>query len=489
MLAHTVSAITQGLEPIKIDVEVHGAIGTPNLLIIGLPNKTIEEARERITAAITNCGLRIQAKRVVVNLAPADVYKDSSALELPMAVGILTMYGELPPIQGETWLFGELSLTGELKPIRGALPLVLAAAEAGVQRVVIPQANASEVAVVSGVNIFPVGHLQDVLQLIKTSFHAPSLPNAAFTPSQYSGHSEFAHIRGQYQAKRALEIAAVGEHAVLLVGPPGAGKSMLCHAFASIMPPLTQAEAVAVTQIYSVKGLTKAEGLITTRPFRNPHHTTSLAGLIGGGTKLLPGEISLASEGVLFLDELPEFSRNCLEALRQPLEDKRVVIARANGSVIYPADFQLLAAANPCACGYFGSRKKACSCSLHQRTTYLKRLSGPILDRIEMHVNVAEVETADLHSNQSLSESSAQIRQRIEAARTFAQERILNETSILSMTDAAERLLLTATTKLGLSARSFYKVKQVARSIADLDQNAVITPEHIAEALQFRPQQ
>lgn len=501
MLARTYSAITQGLDPIKIEVEVNGSHGTPNLVLIGLPNKSIDEAKERITAAVVNCGFLIRAKRVVVNLAPADIYKSNNALELSIAVGLLAMYGDIPHPDSDIMFFGELSLTGEVRPIRGALPLVLAARQFGATKVVLPSQNQDEVSVIDQIAIYPVKHLSEVVRLLQTQFNRPPLELKIYQPALYALEQDFAMIRGQLQAKRALEVAAAGGHNILLIGPPGAGKSLLSQAFASILPPLTKAEAIEVTQIHSLKGLTLGRGLIATRPFRAPHHTTSQAGLIGGGIRLQPGEISLCHRGVLFLDELPEFSSYCLEALRQPLEEGVVNISRANGTVQYPARFQLVAAANPCVCGYAGSKKKPCSCTPYQRLNYLKRISGPIMDRIDMHLRVHEVETTDLVSATTNAESSQTIGLRVQVARHRQQDRyqsdiITNSTlkpsqvdRLLPRTPSAQKLLHRAVDYFSLSARSYFKVIKLARSIADLGESDLIDDPHVAEALQYRPRE
>lgn len=481
MLAKTFSATTFGLEPIKIEVEVDGTTGTPNLIIIGLPNKAVDEAKERITSALINCDIRIRSKRTVVNLAPADLKKTSSGLELAIAVGMLKMYGEISIQTDDTIFFGELSLDGAIKPIKGALLLTLAAKQMGFKKIVLPAANAGEVSIISGIKIYPIAHLRDYIKFAREKTPLPILAPQKFNPKLLSTDLDFRDILGQVAAKRALEIAAAGGHNVLLIGPPGAGKSMMAKAMISIMPDLTEAEVIEITNIYSICGLTD-QGLILARPFRSPHHTTSQAGLIGGGVNLKPGEISLSHRGILFLDEFPEFPRYSLEALRQPLEDGVITIARASGSAHYPAVFTLVAAANPCPCGFYGSLKKRCVCTPPMIANYHKKISGPILDRIDLHLLVKEVEIKDLSQTPDRSsEGSAQIKTRVVEARKKQLQRLrdlpyLTNSQLPSqmvkklchLTIEAQQFLTVAAGKLNLSARSYFKVIKVAQTIADL---------------------
>lgn len=503
MLARTFSAVMQGLQPVKIEVEVDSTIGTPQFLIIGLPTKEIDEAKERITAALINCGIRIRAKRTIVNLAPADVRKTGSGLELAIAVGLFCLLESTEADLTSTMFFGELSLDGAVKPIRGALPLVLAASAMGFSSVVLPEGNSAEVSSVSGIAIHPVGHLSEVIESLRmelplaTQTHVPFVARRTVEPEV-----DFRDIIGQSMAKRALEIAAAGGHNLLLVGPPGTGKSLLAQSLPGILPPLSEKEATEISSIYSVAGLLDNQQLIRDRPFRTPHHSTSIAGLTGGGVPIIPGEISLAHTGVLFMDEIPEFPRVCLESLRQPLEQRTITITRASGSYHFPARFSLIAAANPCPCGYFGSSTKACRCSRSQRRSYHNRLSGPLLDRIDLFVWASEVPIAAIARAQAGVSSSAEpsrvIAARVDSARKLQHERHekshktnselstkeIKQFALLSK--EAKLLLAKAGRSLNLSARSYNRTIKVARTIADLGGSEQITQTHLAEALQFR---
>ncbi len=499
MLTRTFTATISGLKPIKIEVEVDSNRGTPNLIIIGLPTKAVEESKERITSALMNCGIRIRSKRTIVNLAPADIRKSSPSFELAIAVGMLKMYGEIEIDTTQTIFFGELSLDGDLKPIKGALPLIIAARDMGFKKAILPAANMEEISTISGIIIHPLNNLREYLNFIKNNQPLPILAPKKFKAEQISTSSlDFKNIYGQDSAKRALEIAAAGGHNVLLIGPPGAGKSILAKTIISILPPLSEAEAIEVTTIYSVYSK-KLTGLITTRPFRNPHHTTSYVGLLGGGRYLRPGEVSLAHRGVLFLDEFTEFDRYVLESLRQPIEDRKITIIRARGSTTYPAAFTLIAAANPCPCGWYGSKQKICRCSQFSLDQYQKKFSGPLLDRIDLFIRVKPVDINQLANSTTDQLSSASMRRRVIAAKeiqaSFLQQFNCFSNSELStrhikqrvkMTKSSRNLLNTAISRLNLTARSYFRLIRVAQTIAHLDQKYKIQKHHLAEALQYR---
>lgn len=501
MLTKVTSGTVLGLEGVAIDVEVDVAgRGFPTFTIVGLPNKSIDEAKDRVRTAIVNAGYDMPDSRLTVNLAPADLPKTGSAFDLPIAVGILASCGLIPTDRLEnSMIIGELSLEGQVRKIPGILPLSITAKDNRLEHVFVPKDNAAEAAIVAGVKIYAVSTLAQLIAhfLGKQQIaHQPTTQLIQSDPDK--SIFDMADVRGQYQAKRALEIAAAGFHNIHLKGVPGAGKTMLSRAFPSILPALEPSEILEVSKIYSIAGLLKNRPFIADRPFRAPHHTTSRMGLIGGGSNPSPGEISLAHRGVLFLDEFPEFPRIVLESLRQPLEDGIVTISRAAGSLTFPARFLLLAASNPCPCGYLGHPKKQCSCMPGMVIKYKKRLSGPLLDRIDLHVNVAPVEDK-LLSSSDMAESSSSIRKRIVEARNRQRQR-LTSTSLIAnsemgpaeikqlckLSDDVAELLKKAIVSLSLSARSYFKIIKTAQTIADLSAADNILPAHMAEALQYR---
>ncbi len=508
MLAKITSGATIGLNAVLVDVEVDIAEqGLPSFTIVGLPDKAVEESKERVRSAIKNSGADFPISRITVNLAPADLPKAGPAYDLPIALGIMIASGQIAPDVSDCLFLGELSLDGTLRHTNGVLPMAYLAKEKKIKNVFVPKINLKEASVVGGITIYPVESLLELVRFfIKTAEIKPAkkiklsslLINA---PAEF----DFSEVIGQEGAKRALEIAAAGGHNVYMKGTPGSGKTMLARALPGILPTLTEDEALEVTKIYSITGnLPPDEAIITSRPFRSPHHTTSRIGLIGGGGNPSPGEISLAHRGVLFLDEFPEFPRHVLESLRQPMEDGVVTISRAKGSVTYPAQFLLIAASNPCPCGYFGDPKRACKCLPGQISRYQKRVSGPILDRIDIHIEVPSVETQKLITqNAKLKmENSKQIQKRVQEAREIQLKRFkktklksnseMNTKEIkiyCALSTECRTMLITAISSMNLTARSYFKVIKVSRTIADLAGEKEITPIHLAEALQYRPKQ
>ncbi|PBQ32452.1 magnesium chelatase [Sphingobacteriaceae bacterium] len=504
MLVKTFGYAVQGINATKITVEVNIGIGV-NFFLVGLPDNAVKESQQRIDTALKEHGYKIPGKQITVNMAPADIRKEGSAYDLTIAMGILAASEQISSEKINDYIImGELALDGELRSIKGALPIAIQARHDGFKGIILPESNAPEAAVVSGLEVRYATNLKQVIDFFQDETELPIAEinlEEAFSNKTSMSEFDFSDVKGQENIKRALEIAAAGGHNAILIGPPGAGKTMLSKRLPGILPPLTLEEALETTKIHSVAGKTgrTGGGLVTQRPFRTPHHTISDIALVGGGNNPQPGEISLAHNGVLFLDELPEFKRTVLEVMRQPIEDRVVTISRAKFSVEYPASFMLIASMNPCPCGYYNHPEKDCVCAPGIVQKYLNKISGPLLDRIDLHIEVTPVAFSELNKQQA-SELSQDIRARVIKARLIQGERFKNEKNIhcnaqmhsshlktyCALTDAGNTLLKNAMERLGLSARAYDRILKVARTIADLDSSENIETNHIAEAIQYR---
>lgn len=502
MVSLVYSSGIQGIDGYLVEVEGNVSLGLPTFEIVGLPDAAVKESKERVRSAITALGFEFPLRRVIMNLAPGHIRKEGPGFDLPIALAILTACESISVPDIKEYLFlGELSLSGELRPIHGILPMVMAARQRGIRKVILPEQNAREAAVVQEVEVYGAKSLHQVLAHItgtKRMQRCQVNLDELFSVPQEQG-MDFAEVKGQQVVKRGLEIAAAGGHNCLMIGTPGSGKTMLAQRIPTILPDLTFEEALEITKIHSAAGLMTMETpLVTKRPFRSPHHSVSTVSLVGGGRIPKPGEVSLAHNGVLFLDEMPEFRKDALEILRQPLEDRKVTISRVNASITYPSNFMLIAAMNPCKCGYFGDPTHNCTCSMAQIHQYMHRISGPLLDRIDLHIEVAPVEYAHLAQTKP-EETSASIKKRVNRARALQRARYQNEgiycnaelssaqlDRYCTLGTTEKKLLETAFQRLGLSARAYSRIIKVARTIADLDGVQEIDVTHLAEAIQYR---
>ncbi|HAE89122.1 MAG TPA: magnesium chelatase [Clostridiales bacterium] len=502
MLSKVNSFSLDGLIGYKVDIEIDINAGLPKVEIIGLPDTAIKESAERVTSSIKNSGYHFPVKRVIVNLAPADTKKEGSLFDLPIAVGVLVASGQVFSSTYKDYvILGELSLDGVLRPINGLIAILISGLQQGYKKFIIPTENAAEASYIEGIEAYCAHTLKDVCEFLSGEAEIEPVKHRTFAEAMKEDRYDldFSDVKGQRTAKRAMEIAVAGGHNILLIGPPGAGKSMLAKCVVGIMPDLTFEEAIEVTKVYSIAGLLdEKKGIVTQRPFRTPHHTATIPALVGGGHKAKPGEVSLANAGVLFLDEVPEYKRQALETLRQPLEDGEITVTRVQQTVKYPANFMLIGSMNPCPCGNYGSKKQICTCTPQAIRRYLNRLSGPLLDRIDIQVEVDSVEFADLRSNAE-EETSAVVKERVMRARDIQRARFQKK-PIFTNSDMnnrlikqyckipaeAEEMMETAFRKLALSARASFRILKVARTIADLEGKTDIETAHVAEAIQYR---
>ncbi len=499
MLSFVHSMGMDGLQPYQVDIEVDLHSGLPAFEMVGLPDAAVKESRDRVQSAIRNCGYTFPVQKITVNMAPANIKKCGALYDLPIFLGILQSSQQLSCTLSHSFFLGEISLSGELRPVSGVLPMAIGAKKLGVRRLFVPEQNAAEASVVEGLEVFGISHCKELIGFLTNNNDLKPVPVSHSDPSQAIDVPDFCEVKGQAMAKRAMEIAAAGGHNVLMIGPPGSGKSMLAKRLPSILPPLTFDEALETSSIYSISGLLQAgQSLITTRPFRAPHHSISVSGLTGGGAVPQPGEISLAHHGILFLDELPEFRRDAKEALRQPMEDRVVRINRSGKTVTFPADVTIVAAMNPCPCGYYQHPVRECRCTPAKIHQYISRVSGPLLDRLDLHIDVAPVEFEALSSTQK-QETSAEIFKRVNRVRELQKDRYKKEPfdcnarltasdleQYCPMTSEARGILKSAFDKLGLSGRAYDRLLKTARTIADLSGEEKIDTVHMAEAIGYR---